>query len=52
MVRVTTTDTVVEPDAVSLVTISALVAHMAMLGPRRLDNLAVGTQLGTWQLLE
>lgn len=45
-------DTVVEPSAVPLVAIHALVADMAVHCPLRLDDLAVGTNVLRWNLLE
>jgi len=52
VVGIAATDAVVHPDAVSLIAIRALVARLAMLRTRWLDNLAVGAKLAAWKLLE
>lgn len=52
VIRVAATHTVVHPDAVRLVSVRALVASLAMLRPGRFNDLAVGAELITGQLLE
>ena len=52
VVGIATTNAVVHPDAVRLVPICALVAGLAVLRSRWLDDLAIRAQLGARQFLE
>ena len=52
VVRVASTNAVVEPDTVSLIAIRTFVARLTMLGARWLDHFAVGAKFRAWQLLE
>ena len=52
MVAVSSANTVVKPHTMRLVPVSALVACLAVLRSRRLDNLTVRAKLASWDIFE